>query len=365
MLKYVLPNAAIVDRAARWFLESGIQEPSGGVARYYYSDRGENAHVSTEITGYAVSFLIYAYRRLGTSTYLDAALRAARFLTQQIWQPAVGVFPFEYPPAGDVCPLAYFFDSGIIVRGLLAAWRASGDREFLNVATAAGHGMLIHFPGPRGPHPILHLPELRPLEYRMQWSASPGCYQLKSAMAWQNLYEETGVPRFRDAYCAELGQALATHLTFLPGTDIQEKLMDRLHAYSYFLEGLLPRATQPQCQEAYRIGMGRVQRYLAENPFAFARSDVYGQLLRARVFAAELGIAPLDEAAAAREAQAAAEFQFESNDPRLDGGFGFGVQRGEMMPFVNPVSTAFCAQALDMWQQHRRGAPAPRHEDLV
>ena len=51
-----------LSRAGRWFLESGIQDDSGGVARYYRSDVGRNAGVSTEITGYAVSALVYLYR---------------------------------------------------------------------------------------------------------------------------------------------------------------------------------------------------------------------------------------------------------------------------------------------------------------
>ena len=352
-------------RAARWFLNSGIQEPSGGVARYYYSDRGQNARVSTEITGYAVSFLTYAYGRTAEAEYLEAAERGARFLVREAWNPGLALFPYEYPLTRDVCPLAYFFDSGIIIRGLLQIWRVTGEREFLDVATAAGHGMLKHFPGPEGLHPILHLPECTPLEYHAQWSASPGCYQLKAAMAWQDLYEVTGQQEFHAAYEAEMERAVATHLAFLPGASIQEKVMDRLHAYSYFVEAMLPRADRAECQDAYRIGMDRIEHYLNQISPVFVRSDVYGQLLRARVFAAELGIAPLDETAAEREARAAARFQFHSDDPRFDGGFGFGLQRGQVVPFVNPVSTAFCAQALDMWQLHCSGGPAPRHEVLV
>ena len=38
--------------------------------------------------------------------------------------------PFEVDPPRS----RYFFDCGIIVRGLLAAWRATGDEEFLQCA---------------------------------------------------------------------------------------------------------------------------------------------------------------------------------------------------------------------------------------
>src|SRR5260370_14093638 len=81
--------------AGAWFLPSGIQESSGGVARYYRSDLGQNARVSTEITGYAVSALLYLNQRTGRAEYLEAALRAARFLTRIAWDGRLGTFPFE------------------------------------------------------------------------------------------------------------------------------------------------------------------------------------------------------------------------------------------------------------------------------
>jgi hypothetical protein len=62
---------------------------------------------------------------------------------------------------------------------------------------------------------------------------------------------------------------------------------------------------------------------------------------------------PLEEAAAAHEAQQAASFQIDSSDPRVSGGFLFGRKQGEDLPFVNPVSTAFCAQALALWDDRQ------------
>jgi hypothetical protein len=48
-------------RAGTWFLRSGIQQPDGGVARYYRADQGRNLPVSTEITGYTVSTFVYLH----------------------------------------------------------------------------------------------------------------------------------------------------------------------------------------------------------------------------------------------------------------------------------------------------------------
>jgi hypothetical protein len=87
----------------------------------------------------------------------------------------------------------------------------------------------------------------------------------------------------------------------------------------------------------------------------FERSDVWAQLLRVRLVAHHLGAVSLNENAAAEEARRAAGFQARSDDPRIDGGFWFGRRRGEIMPYVNPVSTAFSLQALALWERHQAG----------
>jgi hypothetical protein len=339
----------LIRAAGLWFLHSGIQEANGGVARYYRSALRENAPVSTEITGYALSSLLFLYQRTDESVYLDAALRAARFLTRIAWNDTIGTFPFELVTSGPGPAFAYFFDCGIIARGLLSAWRITGDVEFRDAAIAGGRAMLSDFPGPDGIHPILALPDKRPLAWQPRWSASPGCYQLKSAMAWYELFEITGESAFRTGYESALEAALGDYQAYLPGAAEQQEVMDRLHPYAYFLEGLLPVLDRPECAAAFRNGLHRLGRYLREIAPVFARSDVYAQLLRVRLLGEAHGAVPLDRPAAAHEAERAASFQLHSGDPRVSGGFLFGRKGGEAMPFVNPVSTAFCVQALAMW----------------
>jgi len=238
-IAFLAPTDTLIHAAGRWFLQSGIQDASGGVARFYRSDLRQNAHVSTEITGYAVSALLFLHRRTGDCAYLEAGLRAARFLTRIAWDAQLGTFPFELSSNGAL-PLAYFFDSGIIVRGLLSAWRATEDVEFRDVAIAAGRAMLADFPSREGIHPILALPEKRPVAWEPRWSMSPGCYQLKSAMAWHGLFEITGESAFSHGYESALEAALENDRDFLPGESDLQRVMDRLHAYGYFLEASRP-----------------------------------------------------------------------------------------------------------------------------
>ena len=357
---------SLIERAGRWFLDSGIRETGGGVARYYRSDLSANARVSTEISGYAVSALVYLYQETGVAEYLDAALETARFLARSAWDAKTSVFPFEHSTNGNQPQaLAYFFDCGIITRGLLAVWRVSKQDEFREAAVAAGQSMAADFCERSVIHPILALPAKRPLACEPRWSAMPGCYQLKSAMAWYELFEVTGEMEFRRAYELALETALMNEHDFLPGDSSREKVMDRLHAYLYFLEGLLPVLDRSECAQVYRAGIERVAAYLSQIAPVFVRSDVYAQLLRVRLYGESMAGIPLDRAAAAQEAEQAAGFQMQSGDRRVDGGFLFGRKGSEPLPYVNPVSTAFCVQAISQWDDRKKNAFVPRRQSLI
>jgi hypothetical protein len=344
--------------AGDWFVRSGIQLPSGGVARYYRTDLERHNPVSTEITGYAVSTFVYLHAITGEERFLERALSAARFLTRTAWDPSCGVMPFELDPA----EFTYFFDCGIIVRGLVSAWRASGEDEFRDVAWDLGRRMAADFADGAAFHPVLALPARKPVERdARRWSRSPGCYQLKAALAWWDLFEVSGDPAFLALYERSLDSLLRCSSGFLPGHSEPSKVMDRLHAFVYFLEGLLPRADQAQCAAALAEGIRRVETLLGEIAPQIVRSDVCAQLLRIRLLADGSGAAPLDREAAAREAETLAEFQAAAADPRIDGGFYFGRKGPQWLPYINPVSTAFSAQALTWWERHGEGVRPDWH----
>ncbi len=127
--------------AGHWLARSGIQLPNGGVARYHRADAGLNQDISTEITGYAVAALVLAFRTTQDQEFLDAATRAAHFLTRVAWDAPNAAMPFEIDPAA----FTYFFDCGIIARGLLALWRVTRECELLDAAQAIGHSMAQDF----------------------------------------------------------------------------------------------------------------------------------------------------------------------------------------------------------------------------
>ena len=342
-------------RAGHWFLHSGIQSANGGVARFYRADLKKNKPVSTEITGYTASALVFLYEVTGEERYLDRARLTAKFLCEHAWDGGLGTFPFEHPsPSEESAHRSYFFDCGIIIRGLLAVWRVTREQQLLDLSMAAAYGMLRDFHAGSDFHPILELPQKRALERTDHWSRMPGCYQLKSALAWWELANATGDRDLQAAFLELLDATLGTYRAFLPGTSDKLRVMDRLHPACYFLEALYPVLDRAECVDAYRYVIAEVAAYLREIATNFCRSDVYAQLLRARIYGA--GIVPLDEAAAAEEACALTRFQVAEPDARMNGGWLFGRRDGALVPHSNPVSTAFAIQALWAWQ-NRKGGP--------
>lgn len=350
-------------RAGEWLLGSGIQEPHGGVARYHLIAERRNARVSTEITGYALSALLELYAGSGDRRYLDAARRAGDFLCRA-WDASCAAMPFEWPADGAE-PLTYFFDNGIIARGLLRLWRATGASRYMDIAQACAEAMQRDFVNGSDIHPVLRLPSKEPAPRDGRWSRSSGCYQLKSALAWLELDRLTGGARYRQAFARALELALATHGSFLDGAPDNSTRMDRLHAYCYFLEALLACPEDARCRGALREGIARIGAELRRIRSHFERSDVNAQLLRLRLWADAAGIEPIDEAAAAEEALRLAGYQMDGADPRLRGGFNFGSLQGAVSNYANPVSTVFGFQALAMWDEHRNGGLQTAWDRLI
>lgn len=301
------------------------------------------------------SALVWLFETTGKEEYLERAQKTARFLTRHAWNAELRTFPFEHPsPSAESPHQAYFFDCGIIVRGLLAVWWHTREQELIDIARVAAQGMISDFRDDGEYHPVIDLPGKTPAPRTQKWSRMPGCYQLKAALAWWDLAEATGDNTSRDAYLSVMNSAIVTHAGFLPGAAHPHDVMDRLHAYSYFLEGLRPLLDRVECARAYMQGIYALSRYVREIAPSFARADVYAQLLRARINGADaVGI---NMGAAAEEASALGGYQASSEDPRVDGGFFFGRREGAMSPHVSPVSTVFGVQALEMWRVFQAGS---------
>lgn len=149
--------------------------------------------------------------------------------------------PFEWAADGQLPEHhTYFFDNGIIVRGLIRLWWLLGNQTYLDMAVRCAESMSADFVNTKDIDPILALPAKSPLGRDGRWSRSSQCYQLKSALGWQNLYEITGNKLFEADFATALARSLEIHEGFFEGVANRPSIMaNRSHAYCYFLEALL------------------------------------------------------------------------------------------------------------------------------
>ena len=139
--------------------------------------------------------------------------------------------------------------------------------------------------------------------------------------------------------------------------------MDRLHPYCYFLEGMSPFVARPECRDEYAWALDHAGGLLRQIRTDFLRTDVCAQLLRARLLAANH--IRVDAEAAREEASELIGLQAESTDCRVHGGFWFGRRKGELVPHVSPVPTAFAVQALQFWHEYQDGNTTFCHHPVI
>jgi len=350
-----------------WLANSGIQAESGGVSRYYAGDTGQYKDISTEITAYAIqAYLVLPLP--GHTGLLSNALRAGQFLCYDTGDQQSGLFPFEVKRAGfPPSTTSYFFDCGIIIRALLALWNTTADPMYLERAERCGADMMGRMSRVDGTFfPVMDLGSGLGTVGSDHWSLQPGVYQLKAGMAFMELADVTSSGLFSKTADLLLASALRQHEMFLPGHSDPDRVADRLHAYCYFLEGLLPFLERRfECTQVLCSGITRVANLVAQTRQALERSDVIAQLLRLRLIADFLGVMELDTTAASWEAESIPAFQLLTDQKPTHGAFSFGRRGGRLTPHANPVSSVFCLQALRMWQDREAGVLKTTWRELI
>src|SRR5262249_35014952 len=148
------------------------------------------------------------------------------------------------------------------------------------------------------------------------WSLDAGVYQLKVGLAFLELAELDSSGQFSRTAEGLLQWSLRRHEIFLPGCDAQDQVAGRLHAYCYFLEGLLPFVEkQFECALALQTSIARVESLIAETAPVLERCDTVAQLLRLRLIGDYMGLVEIDLGAASREVERVASFQLQTEDP--------------------------------------------------
>lgn len=122
------------DEALGWLLRAQRATPDGGVCAYYHVTRGWCPTSYPEVTGYVIPTLWDRYHVTGNPIYRDVALEMTEWITA-VQRPdgAVTAMDFTTP---------YVFDTGQDIFGWVRSYRETGDSRWLDAAIRAGRWLV-------------------------------------------------------------------------------------------------------------------------------------------------------------------------------------------------------------------------------
>ena len=341
--------------ALEWLLNSGIRNASGPLAGAFNAwHDGTWGWAYSEVTGYGVTLLCGLHVRDACPGALDAALAGARWLTDNA---RVGpAYRCRYESGAGWLDHLCSFDNGMILNGFCNLHRATGDRAWLDAATATADWLLAEMALASGGFVAKRDVEGRVPDLPGRWSTRTAPYQAKIAQGLANLARSTGVARYADA-------AKALCRWAVEGCDGDGRFVTDpvagdtyLHAHVYAAEGLLSAASMlgdpalaapalPAARwlrTAINPSGGLSCRFDGHGPDAAEQSDSTAQALRLLLLT---GAAPeLVPGLAAR----LLEFQCRDADPRRHGGFRYGRTGDVLTSNVTAHGTLFAVQAIDL-----------------
>ncbi len=132
----------------RWLLYSGIRIKDGPRRGAVYGWKNLNPpsypFIYIEITGYALTSLIYIYSELSQPEALHAAKDSANWLIQNLNASSSFLLPAgiieadKFDQKGDLSKQIYAFDNGMVIIGLLNVYKITKDRNLLIAAREYG-----------------------------------------------------------------------------------------------------------------------------------------------------------------------------------------------------------------------------------
>jgi UDP-N-acetylglucosamine 2-epimerase (non-hydrolysing) len=385
-------------RVEIWLLTSGIQDRSrnsaqnGGVYCWYDEKEERYPFIYSEITGYYLSFCAYLHVHATDPQTSTAALTSARlaadWLINSAYDQNFSLMLTRYYLDSREAELssaysfkeslAYSFDNGMIVNGLVNLYKVTGDNRYLDMAKRIASSLIDRMQTSDGLFSAtFSLKEKKPLDDLRVWSRHPGSHHVKLAIGFLELYKITGDDKFLTS--ATRIRDAALHYQHDNGRfEVFGRERDTYtHYHLYSIEGLLYIAlTNPENKNghrpldaAYRAFSWLLQKQFITHTGGIASSyfnhqtvgnetaDILAQTVRLGALFKSLGLlTPRQEQQVHSVVSRLLQFQAQSAQPSVAGGFYYGFgEHGEIIPHVNSWASMFAAQALDMFYRANNG----------
>lgn len=234
---------------ANWLLHSGIQNPDGSVDQHGVSvagafnswfDLGTNRHsyVYSEISGYALTMLLYLHNATQEEIYLERAYKVADWLVAT--QRAEGGFEtaLYHPGTPATKPSAYHtFDVGMVLDGLVNMYALTKVEKYLTASKKAA-AWLMKYQNHAGALAAQISSAGEVVDTSRTWSTQSGSYHAKIAMGLLNLFSITNEETYKQSAIRLCEYALTRQQNDGQFYTYGEEKGSNLHPFLYSAEGL-------------------------------------------------------------------------------------------------------------------------------
>jgi len=247
----------------RWLLSSDIRIKKGKNKGAFYGWKNLKPvsfpFIYSEITGYAITCLLWIHAEFRNFNALEAAKESAEWILKNSHSYLVVARPSVGRSSINLSNLLYSFDNGMIMIGLLNLYNVTKDKNFLVFAEKVTQALIEHFfDGEKLTARLSNSYQPVTSEYEdgiVRWSTVPGAYHCKLSIGLLELSRLTGKTLY-----VEVSNLLCNYATSLqnsdgrfitnPGSDIVH-----LHPHLYACEGLIYSGLKQTNEDHYRAGL--------------------------------------------------------------------------------------------------------------
>jgi len=185
--------------AQNWLLHSGIQDSSGAFNAWFDLNKKSYPFAYSEITGYALTTLVFLNKFDPTKGFIGRAEKAAKWLLEKAMSKEGAILARKYYNQAKADERFSFeggnvfaFDCGMVLNGFMNLYNATGKKEYLKTGEKIANFLKEKMFEKGEMHAVYNLKSKKVLDSKERWSWQPGSYHAKLAIGLLELGEKTG-----------------------------------------------------------------------------------------------------------------------------------------------------------------------------
>jgi uncharacterized protein YyaL (SSP411 family) len=241
---------SFLKKAIGWLLQSDIRNKSSDRVAYSGFNLGYDLRKKSfflaycEITGYAVSLLLYLHQLEKNFEFLQLAQSSGKFLVDTQYKGArqeiFGAFPKGYSFSQKAMINEFYsFDAAVCISALVDLFEETNEQSFLESAKIAGNWLVDQMQFDDGAFRAMYNYGRQDFAQTKKWFENKGCLHAKNAIGLLKLYGATGNIRFKESAKKVCDWVLSLQKTNGAFAATEDESYTFTHAHCYATEGLL------------------------------------------------------------------------------------------------------------------------------